>query len=137
LELSCLQNIGIESRLARVKVSEETVVVDGSDGKEDLRPSESRNGINGGNTVGDIRASKTRGNVERKTVEFRHNVTDDGKHGNAAVLELGRAVLVECLLVNVGTQASGVPESRRLLCKKEMKEIKLGTGLPTHIRQGQ
>ena len=33
--------------------TEEAIVIDGTDGEEDLGPSQCRNGIKGGNTVGD------------------------------------------------------------------------------------
>ena len=39
--------------LARIKVTEEAVVIDGTNGEKDLGPSQCRNGIKGGNTVGD------------------------------------------------------------------------------------
>ena len=39
--------------LARIKVTEEAIVIDGTNGEKDLGPSQCRNGIKGGNTVGD------------------------------------------------------------------------------------
>ena len=73
--------------LAGVEVSEETVVVDGTDEEEHLGPSESRDGINGGNTVWDIGECKSRGNFTRETEVLRDDVSEDGKLGDTAVLE--------------------------------------------------
>ena len=41
----------------------------------DLSPTKSRDGLNGGNTVGDGRARKARSNVDGETVCLRGNVT--------------------------------------------------------------
>jgi hypothetical protein len=77
----------IKGRLAGVEVSEETVIVDGTNEEEHLGPSESRDGINGGNTVWDIGECKARGNFTRETEDLRDDVSDDAKLGDTAVLE--------------------------------------------------
>ena len=43
-----------------------------------------------------------------------HQETDRGEHGNAAVSDLGLAVLAESRLVGVGGEAEGVPDAHGL-----------------------
>ena len=79
--------LGIKVWLARVEVSEETIVVDGTDEKEHLGPSKSRDGVNGGNTVWDIGECKARGDFTRETEDLRDDVSENAKLADAAVLE--------------------------------------------------
>ena len=82
LKLAGLGDLRVQVELASIEVSKEAIVVGGTNGKEHLGPSEGRNGINCGNTVGNIGAGKTRGNVEGESEDFRDNVSDDGELGN-------------------------------------------------------
>ena len=94
--------------LARIKVTEEAIVVDGTDGEEHLHPSKGWDGFNGGDTVGDRGAWDTGSNVKGEAEDFRNNVSDDGELRDTSVFELGRAVLVERFLVNVAGKAKRI-----------------------------
>jgi hypothetical protein len=99
---------GTEGGLAAIKVSQDSPVVNGANGEDDLEPAKSGEGINGGNAVGDIRESEARGGITRKGVELRDDVSDNAKLGDTSVLELGSAVLVKGGLVNVFSKAPRV-----------------------------
>ena len=102
------EDVGGESGLAGLVVSEEAVVVDGTNEEENLHPAKGWDGAEGSKTMWDIREGKARGDLSGESVELRDNVTADSKHGNTSVLELGRTVLVESRLVNVVGQSQGV-----------------------------
>jgi len=104
--------LGAQVKLAHVKVAKESIVISGTNGKEDLSPSQGRDGINGGHTVGDFRAGQTRSNVNGESVDFRDNVSNHGKLSDASVLQFSSAVLVERGLVNVLGQTEGIPVAR-------------------------
>lgn len=98
--------------LSEFEVSKDTVVVNGSNEENNLSPAEGRNGLQGGNTVGDISGGELSGDeVVVGAGDLGDNVPNDGELGDASVLELGGAVLVEGLLVNVLGKAAGVPVS--------------------------
>jgi len=98
--------------LSEFEVSKDAVVVYGSNEEDDLGPAERRNGLQGGNTVGDIGGGELSGDeVVVGTGDLGDDVSDDGELGNASVLELGGTVLVEGRLVDVLGEAAGVPVS--------------------------
>jgi hypothetical protein len=111
IELTLLELSGVEFGLARFEVSEVSVVVNGTDQEDHLGPAKSRDGLNGGNTIGDIGAWNARGDVEGESEEFGDDVSDNSKLGNTSVLELSGAVLVEGLLVDVLGEAQRIEES--------------------------
>ena len=89
LELGKRALLGLSSIkvwLATVEVTEETVVVNGTDEEEHLRPAEGRDGIDGGNTVWHIGEGKAWGDLTRETEHFRDDVSENAKLADAAVL---------------------------------------------------
>lgn len=72
--------------LSKFEISEESVVVDGSNEEDHLGPSEGRDGGEGGNTVRDIVESESRGDITRESEELRDNVSNNAKLGNTSVL---------------------------------------------------
>jgi hypothetical protein len=113
VKLALLKFLGLKIGLSELEVSKESLVVNSSNEEDDLGPSKGRDGINGGYTVGNILACKSRGNIEGETVGFGSNVSKNGKLGNTSVLKFGSAVLVEGLLADSSGEASRVPESGR------------------------
>ena len=85
-KLTLLALSGIKGGLASIEVSEETIVVNGTDGEEHLGPAKSGDGINGSNTMGDGCEGDSWGNVSRESEDFRNDVSDDGQLGNTSVL---------------------------------------------------
>jgi len=92
----------------------ETVVLNTSNGSDDLNPSEEGDGVDGSDTVGDtVGAEATGGEVVSESVSLRGDVSEDGKHAHTAVLEFSKTVLVELLLADAVRKTSGIPESSR------------------------
>ena len=94
------------------------LVVHVADQERHLEPAQGGDGLDGGDTVGDRLEGDARGDVAAELGDLRDDVTDDGKHAHAAVLELGGAVESELLLVNVLGQAQRVEEAGRLEARK-------------------
>jgi hypothetical protein len=82
-----------------------------------LADASTRDGGKGGETVGDIGELKARVvNVSRETDSgLLDEVSSDGKHTDASVLDLDVTETVELLLVAIGNQAEGIEESKRSL----------------------
>jgi hypothetical protein len=99
------------AELAHLEVPQESPVVDGPDEEDDLEPAQSRDSVERGDTVGYIRKLEARRNVARKAVNLWHKVAKHGKLADAAMLNLGSAVLIERLLVDLRREASWVEES--------------------------
>ena len=76
-----------------------------------MSPAKSRDGVDGSNTVGHISELEARGDLTREAVDLRNDVAQNGKLGNASVLQFSLTVLVEGGLVNVGGQAKGIEET--------------------------
>ena len=74
------RDLRVKLELASIEVSEETIVVGGTNGEEDLHPAKSGDGADGGNTVGDLRAWKAWGDVEGESEDFRDNVSENSQH---------------------------------------------------------
>ena len=72
--------------LSKFEISEESVVVDGSNEEDHLGPSESRDGINGGNSVWNIGESESWGDVSWESEGLWDDVSEDAKLGNTSVL---------------------------------------------------
>ena len=104
-----LVEVGLTDGLhATFEVSEESPVVDGTDQEEDLDPTKGGDGLECGNTIGNILAGKTGGDVEIETVCLGGNVSKNGKHTDASVLDLGLTVLVEGCLIDVLGKSQGI-----------------------------
>mmetsp|Transcript_19078 Transcript_19078/g.30842 ORF Transcript_19078/g.30842 Transcript_19078/m.30842 type:complete len:230 (+) Transcript_19078:172-861(+) len=68
--------------------------------------------LQAGGEAGELVASKVVG--ARKTdTSGGHQVTKDGEHGNAAMLDLHSAEAIKALLVSLGQQAQRIPEAQR------------------------
>jgi hypothetical protein len=89
----------------------------GANESNNLGDSGSRDGVEGGETIGDIGKGKARVvNVSGETdSSLGDEVSNDGEHTDAAVLDLDVTETVELLLVTVGDQAEGIEESKRIL----------------------
>mmetsp|Transcript_16044 Transcript_16044/g.23229 ORF Transcript_16044/g.23229 Transcript_16044/m.23229 type:complete len:253 (+) Transcript_16044:98-856(+) len=132
LGLALLELLSVKVRLAGVEVAEVSPVVDGADEEEDLHPSESRDGVDGSHSVGHLGAREAGGDVEWEAVDLRHDVAEDGELGHASVLELGGAVLVEGLLVNVSGEAKRIEEAGRGQDADFVRVVRLHDGLRGH-----
>jgi len=108
---STLLFLTLEVGLSNVEVSEPSTDIDRSDGEDDLGPAESRDSVDGGNTVGDIGAGNSRSDVESPAEDLRGDVPDNGELGNTSVLQLGGTVLVELFLVNSISESQRIEES--------------------------
>ena len=129
--------------LSRLEISEESVVVNGSDEEDHLCPSESRDSIDGGNSVWNIGESESWGDVSWESEGLWDDVSEDAKLGNTSVLyfreekrgeincssavlivanvgkqvaylEFSGAVSVEGLLVDVARESQRIEESGRV-----------------------
>ena len=82
-----------------------------------LGNSGSRDGVEGGESVGDILELESRVvNVSGETDSgFLDKVSNNGKHGDTSVLDLDVSETVELFLVSISNQAEGVEESKRSL----------------------
>jgi hypothetical protein len=110
LEFVQLELLHISSNcvLSEIEVSQETIVVGGANGEEDLHPSKSGDGVNGSNTVWYISEFEARGNFSREADEFGHNVSDHTQHADTSVLNFGHTVRIKGLLVNVTGKTKGI-----------------------------
>lgn len=107
-KLAALEFFGVQVRVS-VGVEEESIVVDRANEEEHLGPSQGRNGGEGSNTVGNVVGREFSGDqVVVRAAEFGPDVSNDGKHGNTSVLELGSSVLVKGFLINVLGQAKRI-----------------------------
>jgi len=82
VKLALLKFPRLEVGLSNLEVSKESPVVNSSNEEDDLGPSKRRNGINGGYTVGNVLACKSRGNIKGETVGLSSNVSKNGKLQN-------------------------------------------------------
>jgi hypothetical protein len=74
-------------KLSELEVTKETVVVNGSNEEEHLGPAKGRDGVQGSNSVRNICAGKTRGDLTRESEEFWNNISNNSKLGNTSVLK--------------------------------------------------
>ena len=109
LELGSLDVIlaGSEAKLDQTDESDKLGNAGGRDGVEGSKASLHRGE---GKSVGDVTWKSHAGSG--------HKVAKDGKHGNAAVLDLDSAKAVESLLVSVGEKAKRIPEAKGSLSTK-------------------
>jgi hypothetical protein len=124
--------------LSNIEISEPSAHVHGTDEENNLCPSQSGDGVDSGYTVWYIGAGDSRGDIESPAEELGDNVSDYGELGDTSVyeienyivrlstvnkmmdiciviriqltLELGSAVLVEFLLINVLGEAQRIKE---------------------------
>lgn len=80
-----------------------------SSGGPELRPDHAWNFSESGESRGDAFSSR------ETDTGFRYQVTNNGKHGNTAVLEFHPADAFELGLVNVATDIKGIEETERNL----------------------
>ena len=85
-EGSLLRDFGCHVKLSKLEVTEETVVVNSSDEEEHLGPAEGRDRFQGSNTVRDIAAGKSGGDIERESEELWNHVSENSKLSNSSVL---------------------------------------------------
>ena len=109
-ELTTLQFLRLKARDTRI-ISQEAIVVDGTDQKEHLRPSKSRHGFDGSNTVGNISELDARSDFSGEAEHFLDDVTDYNQLANATVLQLGVAVSSERVGIDVVAKAKGIKET--------------------------
>lgn len=84
---STLLVLALKVGLSQVKVSEPSADIDGADSEDDLGPSKSGDGVDGGNTVGDIGTGDSRGDIESPAEDLGGDVSDDGELGNTSVCD--------------------------------------------------
>ena len=84
-----------------VAEGEDSPVVDGADEEEHLQPAKGGNSVNSSKSVGNGGEGDAGGDLTGELVYLRHDVSNDGKLGNTAVLQLSSSVLVEGGLVLV------------------------------------
>ena len=101
-------------------------IVDGANKEDDLEPAKGRDGLDGGDTIGDRGEGEARGDVTRKTDYLRHNISDNSKLRNTAVLDLSSSVLVKLGLVDV------ISQTKRIKVSKRRKRAKLA--LEAHLQ---
>ena len=107
-----------------------------SDEEDDLKEPRLGNGVRAvecTEAIGDVRESAT-GKVNRATkVDARagDNVSEEGKHGNASVLDLDKAKTVELGLVSIGDKSEGIEKAERGLdAELILERVQCGGGLP-------
>ena len=113
--------------------------LDQADEEEDLNGAEQRNGLKGSKAGLHACEWNTRSDVARETdTSGGDEVTEDSKHGDAAVFGLDGAQAVEALLVSVLEEAKRVPEAKRRLGSDGVLEVHLqGGGLAAHASGGE
>jgi hypothetical protein len=102
----------------------------GTNEGNNLGNSGSRDGVEGGETIGDIGKGKARVvNVSGETdSSLGDEVSDNGEHGDTSVLDLDVTETVELLLVTVGDHTEGIEESKRILGTKLVLERRKAGG---------
>ena len=95
-----------------------------------LSDSSTLDGVEGGESVGDIGEGKSRVvDVSWKTDSvLGDKVSDNGKHGDTSVLDLDVTKTVELLLVSISNKSEGIEESKRRLGSKLILEGLQGGG---------
>merc|ERR1719232_771190 len=95
-----------------------------TDEEKKLDKSTSWDGLEGGETVGDVsELGSTQVDAAWKTnTGLLDKVSNNGKHGDTAVLDLNITETVELLLVTIGNKAKGIEEAKRRLCSELVLE---------------
>jgi hypothetical protein len=88
--------------------------VNEADEEDHLHPAEGRDGLDGGNTVGDGGEGDARGDLTRESLDLRDDVAEDSELGNTAVLELSSSVLGEGIGIDVLGEVKGIEEASGL-----------------------
>jgi hypothetical protein len=91
-EGSLLSDFWGQVKLSELEVTKETVVVNSSNEEEHLGPAKGRDGVQGSNTVRNIGAGKSRGDLTRESEEFRNNISNNGELGDTSVLQLRKVM---------------------------------------------
>ena len=89
------------------------LVVNEADQEDHLEPAQGGDGLHGGEAVGDGVEGDARGDLAGEAEDLGEDVTQDGHLAHTAVLQLSESVEGERVLVNVLTEAQGVPEASR------------------------
>ena len=96
-----------------VSKDKDSPVVNGADEEEHLQPAEGGDSLNGGDTIGDGGEGEARSDIARESVHLRHDVSNDSKLGNTAVLEFSGSILVELSLIDVLGESQRVEKADR------------------------
>ena len=93
-----------------------------ADEGDDLCPAQGRDGLNGGNAVGDGLEGDARGDLAGETEDLRGDVAQDGQLAHTAVLQLSRPVEGEGVGIHVSGEGQGIEVTHGLhgTCKVEM-----------------
>ena len=103
--------------------------LDETDEGDDLGNTSGGDGLKGGKAVLDGGERNAVGDLTRKSdTSGGHNVSEDGKLGDAAVLGLDGAEAVEASLVSLLQQSKRIPESKRSLSADGILEGHLESG---------
>jgi len=99
-----------------------------------LDPSKEGDDLDGGNTVGDVVGAEATGcEVKSESVSLRGNVSEDSKHGNAAVLKFRKAIIAERPLADSVGKTSGIPKSSGGECSNLVLKTIDGGGIPSTL----
>ena len=109
-----LLDVTTDRLLSNVEVTKDSVVVDSSNQKENLGPSEEGNRIDGGDTVGNVRELEARSNLTREAINLLDHVSNNCQHTNTSVLELRGPVLIKSFLRNRACQSKWIKVASRL-----------------------
>jgi hypothetical protein len=83
-------------------------VVDVADEEDHLHPAEGRDGLDGGNAVGDGGERNARGDDAGESEELGNDVAEDSELANTAVLELSGSVESEGLSIDISGKREGI-----------------------------
>jgi hypothetical protein len=111
----------------------------GTDEGNDLGNSSTRDGVEGGETIGDVSEGKSGEiNISWETDSgLGDEVSNNTEHTDASVLDLDVTETVEFLLVTIGDHAKRIEESKRSLGTKSILEGSQGGGGGGLLRGGE
>lgn len=93
---------------AAFEVTEEAVIVGGTDGKENLHPTQRWDGVDGSDTVGDVGKFESGGDFAGEAVHFLYDISDHGQHANTSVFQFGCTVGIKRFLINVAGESQRI-----------------------------
>ena len=121
--------------LLDISLSEAESELKSTDEKDDLGKATGGDGVEGGKAGLHGGVGKSRGDVTSKSdASGSHDMSNDGKHTNAAVLGLDVSEAVELVLVGILKKAKRIPETKRSLGTKSILEGHLESGGRCHAR---
>jgi hypothetical protein len=134
---------GVVAEVTNVFTSSGDVLHDGrlkdTDEEKELDKSTGRDGLEGSETVGDISELGSRKvNASWKTdTGLLDKVSNNGKHGDTAVLQFNESEAVELLLVAIGDKAEGIEKSERGLGTELILEGAKSSALGSLLGRGE